>query len=513
MKEKLINFHKEIYQNLKLRAQDLFVHSNDDLHQYEANYISQTQKECIDITEEDFISKIESSDLVFIGDFHTFDQNIRNVIRVLKTMKETNSRLIIFTEMVQIELQGQVDAFQQGFITELEFLTSVNYDESWRFPWSHYKQIFDFARENKIRIQACNSKGSLADRDSCSGQHIAHIINKNPNHRYVVFYGEWHIVPNRLPLQISKSLDTKFKQLHIYQNIDHIYWSRASEDKETSDHLAMLSPNEISILSSAPWLKYESLLYWYDYLSEDPEFDIHHYILEHGKKIFKDETFDHFWDIKTNFANFLSQYDIKAKQDYHIYDHSSLDQVINRIESLKESQDKKLYKYLLTHSPIFTISKSKTFYCSNYSLNRLSYLAGMSLFIDNFNIEKTQRESLYFLLHFWGYYLCKLLNPYRKCNLFIDYKLKKNRSPIEETTLNFLERPSLDELEGHSLSDKYTILKNVAQVIADIIITSTDQGHITFLSPDLNLSFESLISEIKLASEKYSLKESKKRFF
>ena len=59
-----------------------------------------------------------------------------------------------------------------------------------------------------------------------------------------------------------------------------------SDEDPVKQGIVSFSQNEFCIVSAPPWVKYESMVYWYENLCDDPDFDIHEYIIENGKKIF-----------------------------------------------------------------------------------------------------------------------------------------------------------------------------------------------------------------------------------
>ena len=69
------------------------------------------------------------------------------------------------------------------------------------------------------------------------------------------------------------------------------------EDQKQHHRIIKFNSSEFSLQSAPPWLKYESMLYWYEHLVEDPDFDIHNYIIETGKKVFNHEVQDNFFDL------------------------------------------------------------------------------------------------------------------------------------------------------------------------------------------------------------------------
>ena len=147
--EKLLETRKEIYERLKKSAIEYNSQMSEDLAKY---YEAQEEYADVDFSSvsiEAFLKKAKSSQLIFLGDFHTFDQSSKNLHRLMKALVDEDKQLALGLEMVSFENQGEVNAFLNNDITEKEFLESINYKESWRFPWGHYRELFEFAKENR----------------------------------------------------------------------------------------------------------------------------------------------------------------------------------------------------------------------------------------------------------------------------------------------------------------------------------------------------------------------------
>ncbi len=204
-----------------------------------------------------------SSDIIYLGDFHTFDQNIRNVLRVLKVIASGEKECAIGLEMVHARHQICLDAYMSEQLTELEFLESIQYHDSWRFPWTHYKLIFELAKEHNIRMIALNTDGTLASRDAYAANILVDNLGLAPVAQIVVVYGELHISGEKIPALVKSKMGD-VKQTIIHQNLDEVYWNLKSDGEE--EKIVRFDDDEFCINSAPPWVKYESMIYWYENL-------------------------------------------------------------------------------------------------------------------------------------------------------------------------------------------------------------------------------------------------------
>jgi hypothetical protein len=374
----------------------------------------------------------------------------------------------------------------EGHLTDLEFLEMVDYHDSWRFPWSHYKLIFELAKKNGIKVVALNTTGTLKQRDVHACEVINDLSISNPNSKILVLYGELHITINKIPA-LMKEMCPSLNQTIIHQNLDEVYWKLIKQGIEQG--IVSFSENEYCIVSAPPWIKYESMIYWYENSCDDPDFDIHEYIIENGKKIFSEDTSENFLIICTDIINHLEfKIDLEVIEDFNLYDHTNLSFVEEKLKSTLKPSLLNFYIYLIETNKSFRLPLNSTFYCSSYSMNRISYLAGIHIFhyflgsentiaIDTLNSKSNQNKFFLFTFeNMFGYFFSKIINPHRKCEMYKDLKkmskLAENESTknILEKSLQILDRDRFSNLlSGVPLKDIYEISLNVGHILGEYL--------------------------------------------
>ncbi len=301
MKSEIIKLRKKIYKNLKNKAFS-FEAENSELNKYLKDQIKYSKRDFKISKMEELNQSVLKSNIVYLGDFHTFDQNIRNVLRIVKYIVSQNTECILSLEMVASHHQFYIDAYIEGHLTDLEFLDCINYHSSWRFPWTHYKLIFELAKTYKLKVVALNTEGSLKERDVFASDLLMQTHKDHPEAKLIVFYGELHITKNKIPKLVEERCP-HLKSTVIHQNLDEVYWKLIKKDLEQG--IISFSQDEFCIVSAPPWIKYESMIYWYENLCDDPDFDIHEYIIENGAKTFSDDTKENFLGICNEFIYYL----------------------------------------------------------------------------------------------------------------------------------------------------------------------------------------------------------------
>lgn len=465
MKEDVLAVRKKIFHYFKNKAATYEGKISKGLKKYRADQSRYASRPFTASNEEELFESVLNSQIIYIGDFHTFEQNIRNVLRIMRKLAEVKSPYILAIEMVDAKFQNLIDAYHTGFITDLEFLEGTTYHESWRFPWTHYKLLFDEARKHLSNIIGINSEGTLLSRDKFAAKKIEELLEENPDHKIIVFFGEYHICQNKIPDLLEKRVGEEVAATIIHQNLDEVYW-KLIEDSE-NQKIVKFSPHEFCINSSPPWVKYDSMVYWYENLSDDPEFDVHEYIIEKGIKIFGEDTQENFFQLIDQMNSTLKiKLDEDILHDINLYDFRSLEYVEEKIEDYDDKSLEAFYRSLLLTGQSFRLCHEPSFYCSNYSMNRLSYLAGVHIYHsinhDSLKPQKILRgkdgpsKFIYFCFsHMYAHFFSKVINPHRKCDMYIDLKQKMSVLPKAEAIII---RKSLDILKGEELS---SVLKNL----------------------------------------------------
>jgi hypothetical protein len=493
LKSQIIKLRKKIYKNLKEKASS-YESRTREINEYYADQekFSNRKFKICDINQ--IKSKVLKSDLFFLGDFHTFDQNIRNVLRILRFIISENKNCILALEMISSDHQLQVDAYMEGHLTDLEFLETIDYHDSWRFPWTHYKLIFELAKKNNIKVIALNTNGSLKERDIHASEIIENISIENQDSKILVLYGELHITINKIPA-LMKEKCPNLVQTIIHQNLDEVYWKLIKQDIEQG--VISFSENEYCIVSAPPWIKYESMIYWYENLCDDPDFDIHEYIIENGKKIFSEDTSENFLLICSDIINHLEfEIDLNIIEDFNLYDHTNLSFVEEKLKLSLRPSLFNFYKYLIETNKSFRFPSNTTFYCSSYSMNRISYLAGIHIFhyflgaennvaIETLNSKSNQNKFFLFTFeNMFGYFFSKIINPHRKCEMYKDLKRMstsskdENSKRILEKSLLLLDRDRFSSiLAGMPLKDIYEISLNVGHILGEYLYLNYSKGN------------------------------------
>ena len=426
LSSEILGLQQGLYEYMKRKASEFEVEESEQLQDFRDNQQEFAARSFQDSNIDELLKTIDASNIIFLGDFHTFDQQSRNLARLLRALMEKDTKLLLGVEFVNQDKQSAIDQFSEQTITAMEFLEMVNYSESWRFPWHAYKPFFEMARKKEVEIFALNTEGSLEERDANAATKIGEKIKENPDAKLLIFFGELHISPNKLPQRVLE-VSPDSKQTIIHQNLDEVYWKL----KDHGEQVVRFNENEFSLQTSPPWVKYESMVYWYENLCEDPDFDLNQYLIGSGNMSLNSNVPENFYFLSEELSrSLILTVNAEELEDFNLVDHNQIPFVLEKIEKLGSNELKDFYKTLIARGKSFHLPGTNLLYCSNYSMNRLSYLAGIHLFEtiqkrENHKPIDVEDKSLFFLRfcqqNLIGYFSSKLINPYRKCDMYQNF--------------------------------------------------------------------------------------------
>lgn len=515
MKNNLLTSQKKIFHYMKKRALGYEEGHHFELKNYRKNYVRYSNRTFKIASEIELRQKLIKSQFIFVTDFHTFDQHVKNLLRLLNSLLKRKKNIILCLEMLHDEDNYLLESFLERHITEIEFLESINYKESWKFPWTHYRKIFEYAKTYpNLKLRGINCKGTIEKRDQYAARCIVEEWKLQPEKtQFITFYGEYHLAPNKLPKLVFQLLDllasTTPSKLILHQNLDGPYWKMIEKKKIIGkDTVIKFNEDEFCLLTSPTWMKYESLSYWYENVHEDPEYDLHEFIIENGLKSFGENTLDNF-SLLCNQIIVTHELSLKVNElHFTPYDQKNSVFVEKFIKKSFNLTGQKFYLSLLEMRESFVLAGLHRFFCSNYSINKLCKLAGEFLyqtywFSKNKNTEIFQwpkgKETFFcffVMSNFCAYFFAKGINPYLKCNLYLDIKDLVNTNDAKKNNakemlnnirlLSMLDHPNnlstiLSKVNLHST---FQLAKSLGEIMAESYIHLIFSSEIQYKGKD-----------------------------
>jgi len=100
------------------------------------------------------IEEISSSRIIFVGESHDNPHHHKTQLDVIKALHEKGIPLSIALEMFTARDQEKLDTWVSGKMTEKDFIPI--FYKNWGVGWGLYKDIFLYAREQKIPLIGLN---------------------------------------------------------------------------------------------------------------------------------------------------------------------------------------------------------------------------------------------------------------------------------------------------------------------------------------------------------------------
>ena len=110
------------------------------------------------------IPHLFSSRIILIGEEHEDPAHHKFQLDLIKRLYQQFPKLVIGVEMVQRPFQRELDNFINGKISEESFLKSIEYFERWGYDWRLYREVFLWARENKVKMLALDLPKELVSK-------------------------------------------------------------------------------------------------------------------------------------------------------------------------------------------------------------------------------------------------------------------------------------------------------------------------------------------------------------
>jgi hypothetical protein len=464
--EQSLKLQRKLYASVRSEMRKILGPDPKPLQKYLKTYKKEFNKNFKISDKATLLKKALLSDLILIGDYHTFRQSQRNALRLMRDLFDSNKKLILFLEALPFKKQKIINQFLEQKITAQEFLEKINYKKLWGFTW------------NKIPVFGINApKKTLKKRDEIAGKIIAQNMKNYQDRIGIVLIGDLHLAKSHLPLAIQKACkklkQKNLKTLIVFQNSEKVYWELAKKQIEHKVNVVDLGKNRFCIINSPPWLKLQSLIEWHEsnetFLDEElrPEsFEIK----DTDESVFLEK-------IKTYYENINHYFNLHYtfKSNFHIYTNHQIEQLYTFLENhFVSSQFKKTLQYHITTNRIFYSKKYKLLYLPSTSTNNildatsfiiLSDITKKDLFIENINHLELYRLIL---IQCYVWFLSKIFNHKRKCDLKEDHELlakqKNNNNLLKEEKRNIMiSRAVLKHLKAqdHYIKTSHYFFKHI----------------------------------------------------
>lgn len=108
------------------------------------------------ITPAELARRLEGVRILFIGEEHTDLDAHRVQARVIEALHRAGRRVLIGLEMFPVTEPEMLERWREGLLTESGFVKLSEWYENWGYPWAYYREIFLYARDNRLEMHGVN---------------------------------------------------------------------------------------------------------------------------------------------------------------------------------------------------------------------------------------------------------------------------------------------------------------------------------------------------------------------
>lgn len=267
----LLKLQEELYRDAFEDAHSIALGNSKTLLRYTQKLMADLPKSFTTTELGDVLTALDKHQIWLYGDFHTFRQSQRGLLRLLRDycFKKPEQKLVIGMELFRAKDQQYIDQFMREELTENELFAHISYDTNWGFPWANFKMILDFAWKNKFPIIGINTdnagKDTLTNRDTFAASVLAEAVDQFPDHKIVCMIGESHLAKQHLPAKLKRAFalnSSNSSILRIINNVDHYFFELSRNSHLRSSEYLKLDDSFYCIINSPPWVKWQSFSIW-----------------------------------------------------------------------------------------------------------------------------------------------------------------------------------------------------------------------------------------------------------
>ena len=108
------------------------------------------------VTYGQMLKDLEGVRVVYVGEIHTNTAHHKNQLEIIKALFAKNPQMVVGMEMFDHSYQPVLDLWSAGKLDEKAFLEKSHWAVNWRFNFDLYREIMEFARDQKISIVGLN---------------------------------------------------------------------------------------------------------------------------------------------------------------------------------------------------------------------------------------------------------------------------------------------------------------------------------------------------------------------
>jgi uncharacterized iron-regulated protein len=109
------------------------------------------------ITPREMAARLKDVRLLFVGESHTDIEFHNAQLRTIQELVRAGRKVMVGLEMFPYTEQAPLDQWNEGKLSEAEFLKAARWYKNWGYHWNYYREVFLFARDHKVPLYAVNT--------------------------------------------------------------------------------------------------------------------------------------------------------------------------------------------------------------------------------------------------------------------------------------------------------------------------------------------------------------------
>lgn len=500
--KQLTQLHMAMYEKAVAEARESLGDHNTSISDYAQKFESSLPNHYKIVRARNISQAIDQSKIILFGDFHSHKQCQRALLRVIRTYNNTpdHAPMILALEMFRTDDQNVLDAWQDGLIDDEELLYKTDYGRIWGFPWSNYRPLLEYCKDQNIRLYAANTKNAGKDSLSVRDKHASILLNdltkKYANHKVFYIVGEYHLADDHMPMQLIKHAPMT-RVSRIIVNSDKYFFMLPHDRIHRRDEYLELRPDFHCILNAPPWMKWQSQTlveelrsmggssYIESEVADDHDSDDLDY---DDDDLYTEDLLDLDSYLRNTVANLMSF--LKIKPNKHLIDsfkvlidvdNDDIEHIPNfaRVALLEQS----------TRDGVAADFQRRILLLSEISINNLAYASGLVIFGSMSSLREDYDDPQYLFIcqvlkSIFGNIASKILNPRISLHTrkaIEDYigatkgkhigGQRKQRRDIARSTLKFMDWVDGEIAHDEIRNESYRLIP------ADIINTDIKTSH------------------------------------
>lgn len=109
------------------------------------------------ITPAELARRLAGTRILFVGEEHTNIDYHRVQAAVIRALHEARRHVVVGLEMFPWDVQPALDRFSRGRMSDRQFIDQAGWYDNWGYRYGYYADIFAYAREHRLPLQAINA--------------------------------------------------------------------------------------------------------------------------------------------------------------------------------------------------------------------------------------------------------------------------------------------------------------------------------------------------------------------